>query len=243
MPLTLGKKNHQITFKRVLGHLIGEQNGPTVVFLCGIHGNEPAGVKAINQVFNKIVENKNHVHGHCYAIAGNLNALQKKVRFQDMDLNRIWTLNNVARILENGPNPNIHEEQELTELHAILFEILQKHPPPFYFIDLHTTSAESPPFLVVNDSLLNRRFVSHYPLPIVLGIEEYLEGALLSYMNELGFVAFGFEGGKHDSPEAVSNCENFVRSTLLLTGTIEKVDGHTLSWLKNNVSTKKFRSM
>lgn len=48
---------------------------------------------------------------------------------------------------------------------------------------------------MVNDSFLNCIYIKNYLLFIVLGIEEYLEGFLLNYINELGYVVFGFEGG------------------------------------------------
>ena len=39
--------------------------------------------------------------------------------------------------------------------------------------------------------------------PIVLGIEEYLQGPLLSYINTLGYVSLGFESGQHDNKQAI----------------------------------------
>ncbi len=52
---------------------------------------------------------------------------------------------------------------------------------------------------------LNRKYAELYPVPMILGIEEYLDGPILSYINELGYVAFGFEGGQHEDPQAVIN--------------------------------------
>ena len=39
---------------RFVGQVIGEQKGPTHVFFGGIHGNEPAGVKALESLFDKL---------------------------------------------------------------------------------------------------------------------------------------------------------------------------------------------
>ena len=55
-------------------------------------------------------------------------------------------------------------------------------------------------------------------MPIVLGIEEFLNGPLLSYINEMGYVAFGFEGGQHDSPLAYKNHKSFIYLSLLYAG-------------------------
>lgn len=55
---------------------------------------------------------------------------------------------------------------------------------------------------------------------MVLGIEEYLDGPLLSYINELGYVAFGFEAGQHDTKESIINHQSFIMLTIMLTGNI-----------------------
>jgi len=90
-----------------------------------------------------------------------------------------------------------------------------------YFFDLHTTSSQSIPFIPVNDSLINRAFAQQYPLPLILGIEEYIEGPVLSYINELGFVSFGFEGGQHTDPISVKNHERFIQLSLAFAGSCD----------------------
>ena len=89
-------------------------------------------------------------------------------------------------------------------------------------MDLHTTSSETIPFLTVNDSLLNRKFTKQYPVPIVLGIEEHLDGPLLSYINELGYVAFGYEGGQHDDLSSIENHIAFIYLSLVFSESITK---------------------
>ena len=79
---------------RILGHLKGPKTGPTVVFFAGIHGNEPAGIFALNHVVRELKLQQSPIQGQFYAIAGNLGALQQKVRFQEKDLNRIWSNTN-----------------------------------------------------------------------------------------------------------------------------------------------------
>ncbi|MEM1338611.1 MAG: succinylglutamate desuccinylase/aspartoacylase family protein [Bacteroidota bacterium] len=204
--------------QRMIGQVAGKHPGPTVVFFGGIHGNEPAGVIALEKVFFKLQSQaSNDCQGKFIGLRGNLMALKKKIRFVDEDLNRIWFPHRLAN-LEQPENDQSVEAKEMHELHQCILDILETASPPFYFIDLHTTSGVTQPFIVVNDSLLNRRFTSGYPLPVILGIEEYLTGALLSYINELGYVAFGYESGKHEDPAAIVNAENFIWYTLGLTG-------------------------
>lgn len=61
-----------------------------------------------------------------------------------------------------------------------------------------------------------------FPIPTILGIEEYLEGALLSYINEFGHVALGFEAGQHDAIASIYNSEAFIWMSLVNAGCIDK---------------------
>ncbi len=201
---------------RVIGHIKGKKKGPTLIFFGGIHGNEPAGVYALNKVLDRLENYSSDCFGELYALAGNLNALKKNMRYEDEDLNRIWFADRLASKVNSHSSSK--ESIEMLELYELIVQIMEVSRPPYYFIDIHTTSGASEPFLVVNDSLLNRKFTKKYPLPVILGIEEYLNGALLSYMNDWGYVAFGFESGQHETPSAVTNAINFIWYTMALTG-------------------------
>ena len=72
--------------------------------------------------------------------------------------------------------------------------------------------------------MINRKFSSLFPVPVILGIEEYLEGPLLSHINELGYVSLGFESGQHTDPSAVDNAEDFLWSTLVFSGVLARKD-------------------
>lgn len=209
-----------VEVERVIDHIQGSKNGPTVVFFGGIHGNEPAGVFALKQVFGQLRSKNIPVKGEVYGISGNLGALERRMRFQEEDLNRIWFPGRIADILKNDEVHPI-EDVEMKQLYVELHKILNTGKPPFYFLDLHTTSSDSSPFMVLNDSLLNRKFASHFPVPIILGIEEYLHGALLSYINELGYVSLGFESGQHDDQKAIENSVHFIQYSLGLTQAVE----------------------
>lgn len=209
-----------VPINRIIDFIKGNDEGPTLIFFAGIHGNEPAGVVGLQKVFKELREQAFSVKGSIYGLAGNLNALQKQIRYEDEDLNRIWNTTKLDKIKSYKKLELHQEEKEMLDLHEVLLKLLNTENPPFYFIDLHTTSGETTPFIVMNDSLLNRRFVLNYPLPKVLGIEEYLHGALLSFINEMGYVSFGFESGQHEQYEAITNNVNFIHYTLMLTSSI-----------------------
>ncbi|WP_248724549.1 succinylglutamate desuccinylase/aspartoacylase family protein [Seonamhaeicola sp. ML3] len=215
--------NKTIKIERFIGKVTGNSSGPTLVVFAGIHGNETAGVFASKKVLDNL--NPEEVKGTIYVISGNLEALKKQQRYVDQDLNRLWTSDNIASI-KNKSKISV-EEGELLILLDLVYKILKTDSPPYYFIDLHTTSSKTLPFITINDALINRKFSEYFPVPIVLGIEEYLEGPLLSYINELGYVSLGFESGQHDQAMAVYNSESFLYLALKYSGilnTTEAID-------------------
>ncbi|PTX45023.1 succinylglutamate desuccinylase [Christiangramia gaetbulicola] len=206
--------------RRFLKVLKSERTGPVLIFFAGIHGNEPAGMIALEKVLSEI--DPKMLQGSVYAISGNLKALSKNKRYLDCDLNRMWTS---ARIEKRSFEKELYaEDLEQEELFGIIQEIISENKTPLYFIDLHTTSSDTLPFITINDSLINRRFSKLFPVPVILGIEEYLEGPLLSYINNLGFVSLGFESGQHTSKEAVYNAESFIRMALHFSGILKLSD-------------------
>jgi succinylglutamate desuccinylase len=198
---------------RFIGHQINDTAGPTVVVFGGIHGNETAGVKALETICDYIQKNEIQLKGNFYAIKGNLKALAKGARFIDRDLNRMWTSQMVEAVINNEVS-EFAESDELREHREILKHIFHRHTGPFYFLDIHTTSSYSVPFITISDSLNNRRFASKFRIPTVLGIEEYLEGPLLTYLNEYGHVSLGFEAGQHDEESSVVNSIDFIWKSL-----------------------------
>ena len=184
----------------------GGEGGPTLVVVGGLHGNEPAGLVAARQVVADLEKAETGFRGEIVVLAGNLRALERSVRYQHRDLNRVWTPERIRELRETGAiaggNPEDLEQRELLEaIDAILAGIQGEA----YFLDLHTSSAEGCPFLTVGDTLRNRRFAMKFPLPLILGLEEQLEGSLLEYLNNRGMVTLGVEAGQHDAPTSVDH--------------------------------------
>jgi len=75
--------------ERVIGNL-GVETGPTFVFIGGMHGNEPTGALAIQQVFEGIQSAKIPLSGRVIGFVGNLEALKQGQRFISDDMNRSW---------------------------------------------------------------------------------------------------------------------------------------------------------
>ncbi len=211
-----------IRSNRLMGHIKGQDIGPTIFFFGGIHGNEKAGVIAIEKVFEQLESMTEALSGTAIGIQGNTSALLQNKRFLDADLNRLWTQKNIDSIKSKQESKLGIEEKELLGIHDLITSLLNTQSPPFYFIDLHTTSSKTLPFVTINDALINRNFAKLFPVPIILGIEEFLEGPLLSYMNEKGYVSLGFESGQHEAMSAVDNAIAFIWLTLANTGVLTK---------------------
>lgn len=204
---------------RVIGRY-GEACGPTVVVTAGLHGNEPAGIFALIDVIGELSRGGGPFRGELVGLAGNLEALSGSVRQIDMDLNRMWKREYLASHSSKG----IREQEELEALYRQVQELIGAGRGPYFFVDLHTTSSQSPPFIPFDDTLLNRDFVEAFPVPGILGIEEFLPGTLLSYLTRYSVVAIGYEGGQHEDPRSVDYHRAFLWLVLEKAGCIRRED-------------------
>ena len=206
---------------RILGRVRttrhSSQTHPTVTFFAGLHGNEPSGIHALKRLLAKLEPLRHELAGDVLCLAGNLPALESNQRFIRRDLNRIWTPDHIGRARQTDLplDENVPEFIQQREILQIIDPLLESPPGPLYFIDLHTTSAPSVPFITLNDQLANRRFAMKFPLPAVLGLEEYLAGPMLCYLNEFGHIAIGFEAGQHVDQRSIDYHESFAWLTLV----------------------------
>lgn len=204
--------------KRIRWSVPGDKKGPVLVVFAGIHGNETAGVHAVDYVAETLLNRNEPLKGNLYAITGNMKALELGVRYVDTDLNRIWE--NSFDITDSNPaDTNIHpvEYQESLEIKSALEWILKNHESDasrFIFVDLHTTSSESCAFILINDTLANRKLARKFPVPQILGFEENIQGTLLSYINNLGHLSIGFEAGAHTNQASVDRSQAFLWLTM-----------------------------
>lgn len=205
---------------------VGDGRGPTIVFVAGLHGNESTGVSALKSSLKGlealVAKKKTVFRGTVYGIAGNLAALGANKRFIDEDLNRMWSLVRVDRLQRMSDETKSTEEREMTALLSCFEEMLNQSSGPFIFIDLHSTSSRTTPHIIINDRLNSRKLSFKYPTPVILGIDSFVDGTLLSFFSEMGHLAMGFEGGRHDQPHTAANIEAFIWLTLGFTGILKK---------------------
>jgi len=208
--------------ERVLGRVAGDPAGPTVVVMTGIHGNEPSGAAAAQRVLDRLRAQHIEIHGEVVVLAGNLEAQRQGARYIDNDLNRHWTPAGAARVRSTERTPDEPaEEQERRELLEVLSGLVAEARGQVYFLDLHTSSADGAPFLTVGDTLRNRSFAMHLPLPLMLGLEEQVDGSLLEFLNNYGFVTLGVEAGQHDCPLSIDRHEAVLWLAMIAAGVLD----------------------
>lgn len=211
---------------RVLGQVSAAGPGPTLVVVAGLHGNEPAGVEAARRFLCGLQAHGGPARGHVVALAGNLGALAAGVRLLDRDLNRAWRRERVARLRLGGRSPGPREDgEQITRLRldgrspgpredseqvallAALDAAVAAARGPVRLIDLHTMSGPGPPFVTTGDTLANRALARLVPAPLVLGLEEQVDGTLLEHVTAAGHAAAAVEGGAHRDPRSADHLE------------------------------------
>ncbi len=206
-------------FQRELGRYGGIVPGPLVICIGGIHGNEPAGARALQNVLADLQAARPAFNGEFVALAGNLGALNQETRYLLRDLNRMWLPDQVERLKSESLSGSEEAEYlEQRELLAAIESVIAGRTGNLIFLDLHTTSSDGAPFALISDTLVNRHLAMRLGVPIILGLEENIEGTILNYINELGFAAIGFEAGQHQAPSSVKHHEAVIWLALVEAG-------------------------
>ncbi len=214
---------------RTIGTFEGELPGPLIIVIAALHGNEPAGVQALEMVFEALEQERRDnpdflFHGKLVGLIGNAQAYILRQRFMERDLNRIWT----ADLLEETAASKLEnlrtEHREVKHLFdRISAECQSFKAEATVFLDLHTTSAEGGVFSIPTDEGESLQLAKHLGAPAIVGLQESISGTLLGFAKEGGFpnlpaidlakadqhpppppLCVAFEAGQHESPHAIS---------------------------------------
>lgn len=208
---------------RLVGTRKGREPGPMVICVGGLHGNEWTGIAAIRRVLAHLDNEEVEMCGDFVGLAGNLQALRANERYLSTDLNRVWTEERVDAIRQGRTPPRDGEESdEQLGLLAYLDDAVARARGPVHFLDLHTSSAPGEPFICFSDTLRNRDFAAHFAAPMILGLEETIDGALSEFMTRQGHVSLAVEGGQHDAVISIDHLEAPIWTALEQAGCIPK---------------------
>jgi len=188
---------------RIIDSVRGSSPGPLIICVGALHGNEPMGLGAISNVFQKIKSHNIPLKGDLIGIAGNIPAIEKNTRYIDYDMNRCWYPELIKSI--KAGRRRLIEDQEVSEL----LEIIENNNNGKYYtqkilVDLHSTSSDKGNFIVVPEDESEHPTVKALHLPVVVDLHTYLEGTLLAYVHQMGFTSFALEGGLMGTDKAFS---------------------------------------
>jgi len=225
--------------ERIIGTHTGTEAGALVLIFGAVHGNEPAGVQALQEIFSMLEKEPDsnpgfEFRGRLVGLIGNLQAYSTQKRFLDRDLNRLWTPTNLLRIQQADRIGLQGEDRELAELLEIIHEEIQTYrPEALVLLDLHTTSADGGIFCIPSDDRASLRLAKELHAPVILGMLEGLEGTLLHFAAGNHFEICGypkysigaaFESGQHNDPLSVSRSIAAIVNCLRAAGCIREED-------------------
>jgi len=217
---------------RVIGEYIGSETGPLLIVIGAIHGNEPAGVKAIDLSLKMLevepIKNPSfHYKGSMLGLIGNLSAYEKQERFINKDLNRCWTKENIDALATKASLSD--EEQEIKDLLTTIHDYIAKlKPSEVVLLDLHTTSSDGGIFSIVGDDEASLQIAKQIYAPVILGMLEGLRGTTLHFFDEqvLGVKTscITFESGQHTDPLSVNRAIAAIITCMRTIGSVKATD-------------------
>ena len=220
-----------MTLERIIGQYSGTERGPLLVCFGGMHGNEPAGIKALDLMFKMlevepITNPAFQFKGRIIGLKGNLQALKLGKRFIEKDLNRQWTQDNVRRIQETCPEKLDSEDLEMKEILQIVNRELEEYQPnKLVVLDLHTTTAYGGIFSIPTGDPKSLRVAIELHAPVVRGMLEGIHGTSLHYFNDENFqpetIAVCFESGQHQEPLSVNRAIAAITNCMRTIGCVE----------------------
>ncbi|MBL7827537.1 MAG: succinylglutamate desuccinylase/aspartoacylase family protein [Saprospiraceae bacterium] len=216
---------------RVIGKFGGTEPGALVVATAALHGNEPAGVRALEAAFDLLNQTQGlEFKGTFIGLIGNLHAFANSSRFVERDFNRIWTPHHLEMVLGKGEQKLHGEDLELLHLYQVIHETIHScNPDQILFLDLHTTSAGGGIFCIPTDENGSLHYAKALHAPVILELFNRVEGTLLRFATDGHFSddipvgqihGVAYEAGQHDDPLSVSRSLSAILNTLHYAGCV-----------------------
>ena len=212
--------------QRIIGSYTENRPGPLLICVAGLHGNEWAGIKALELLIKMIevepITNPDFkFNGKLVFLAGNLPALKMHTRYIEADLNRIWTKDQF-----NIPaQTSTVEHRQMVQLRRILDnEIRHWDTDQITIIDLHTTTAHGGIFSLPTRDKESIHLGLEMHAPVITELVDRLDGNLIKYFTERyqsrNLRGVVFEGGQHDDPLSVNRCIAAVINVMRTIGSV-----------------------
>lgn len=223
-----------MNLKRLIGGYTGPEKGPLLIVIGGMHGNEPAGVLALETMFDMLeveplTNPKFNYKGRIVGIRGNLRAMQLKQRFIERDLNRQFTHENIERIQNASDHELDAEDKEVKEILAFVEAEIADYPTDkIVFLDIHTTTAFGGIFGISTDDPESLRIAVELHAPVITGMINGIRGTSLHHFCKKNYgenaVAVVFEAGQHDEALSVKRAIAAITNCMRTIGSVREED-------------------
>ncbi len=179
--------------------LKGTESGKDLVILAGVHGNETCGIQAFEEVLPKLRIER----GTVTFILGNPRAIEKGVRFTEVNLNRMFR-----------PDSELPESVFPTYEYQRSRELMPLLEGADAVLDIHSSGTkESIPFTISTKS--NLSISKQFGFPIAsYGWDSVEPGATDDFVDRAGGHGFCIECGYHDDPDAVQRSKDAIYTFL-----------------------------
>jgi succinylglutamate desuccinylase len=220
---------------RIIGTHSESTHGALFFVVTSLHGNEPAGEKAVRILLRLLqeekVKNPNFdFSGKMVGLLGNMAAKAKNRRYIDTDMNRIWTADRISFIEKENESKLLYsEEREIKAmLQTMRSEIAAYQPSEIFILDLHTTTADGGIFTIVPNNPVSESIGMTLFAPVITGFAGLLEGTLMSFFDGvfegLKCTTLTFESGQHEDEESVTNAISAMINMLRAIGCVKSED-------------------
>lgn len=216
---------------RVIGTYEQGIKGTLLIVFGGMHGNEPAGVRALEEMFKMLQAEEMKYpdfvfRGKIIGLIGNLAAFQAQERFLKKDMNREFTPENILRIKNAAPHTLDSEDFEIKTLLSLIDEeIAAYNPSKLVFLDLHTTTAFGGIFSIATADKESQRIAMSLHAPVILKMLDGLQGTTMHHfcIDNYGkeTVAVTFESGQHNEELSVSRAIAAITNCLRSIGCVD----------------------
>lgn len=190
-----------------------EEEGPSVLVLGAIHGNEKCGSIAADKIIKafesgNIKLKKGHV---TFVPICNPKAYQENIRFCDVNLNRV---------IKQHDNPKAYEEGLANQVATLI----EQHD---FALDLHSIHSKGSAFVFVDevDEYTNGVAAVLDVDTIIYGwsdmYEETEDCTTSEYAHKVGKSSVTVECGSHDDPESINIAEHSIYATLQFFGLLD----------------------
>ncbi len=221
------KSNSQTS--RIIGQYSRGQDGPLLIAIGGIHGNEPAGVLGIERILELLciepTYNPSFIYnGTFVGLRGNLAALKAKKRYIDTDMNRLFKIDHIAALRRDMSQAR-SEDRELIELLDTIDDLMCSiQHSRVIFLDIHTTTAHGGIFSIPQDNSESVTLGLNLHAPVIQGMNTGLAGTTMHYFTKQNFGPFTngvcFEAGQHDDAESVDNAVSAIVNCMRSIGAV-----------------------